>query len=243
MNLLIDIGNSSIKYQEGAHDKVKSCPHEDFLNNLDQIISKEIVCVFICSVGPKYIEEQLVEFLRNRSISYKIIKVKSSYLGLTIDSDYQKSIGADRWVLMLACWQRLKRSYIVIDFGTTITLDFVDGNGKHNGGMIFPGEFLLRDAIFRNTQINKIENLEYKFYSGLNLSKSTRDALRYLPSQMILPSINHATNAIRESHPEVEIYLSGKVDVSALAAFGDQYNYVPNLIFDGLSLIADCGLN
>jgi len=52
MNLLIDIGNSSIKYQEGAHDKVKSCPHEDFLNNLDQIISKEIVCVFICSVGP-----------------------------------------------------------------------------------------------------------------------------------------------------------------------------------------------
>ncbi len=243
MNLLIDIGNSSIKYQKGTGDKVKSCLYKDFLNNLDQIISRDIVCVFICSVGPRYIQDQIIEFLSNQGISYKIIKAQSSYLGLTIDSDYQKSIGTDRWVLMLACWQRRKSSFIVIDFGTTITLDFVDGDGKHAGGMIFPGEFLLRDAIFRNTQINKIENLEYKFYSGLNLSKSTKDALNYLPSQMILPSINYATNAIRESHPEVEIYLSGKVDPSLLVAFGKQYNYVPNLIFDGLSLIADSGLN
>ena len=83
MNLLIDIGNSSIKYQKGAHDKVKSCPHEDFLNNLDQIISQYNIKELVISESQFDTYHHIIS-----KYDLMISKVSNWYLDVKISNDY-----------------------------------------------------------------------------------------------------------------------------------------------------------
>lgn len=48
-------------------------------------------------------------------------------------------VGIDRLLCCLAAFKMAEQACIVIDAGTAITVDFVDGQGVHHGGAIAPG--------------------------------------------------------------------------------------------------------
>lgn len=48
-------------------------------------------------------------------------------------------VGIDRLLCCLAAFKMAEQACIVIDAGTAITVDFVDGEGIHHGGAIAPG--------------------------------------------------------------------------------------------------------
>lgn len=48
-------------------------------------------------------------------------------------------VGIDRLLCCLAAFKMAEQACIVIDAGTAITVDFVDGEGTHHGGAIAPG--------------------------------------------------------------------------------------------------------
>lgn len=48
-------------------------------------------------------------------------------------------VGIDRLLCCLAAFRMAEQACIVIDAGTAITVDFVDGEGGHHGGAIAPG--------------------------------------------------------------------------------------------------------
>jgi type III pantothenate kinase len=50
-----------------------------------------------------------------------------------------KRVGIDRLLCCLAAFKMAEQACIVIDAGTAITVDFVDGQGVHHGGAIAPG--------------------------------------------------------------------------------------------------------
>lgn len=50
-----------------------------------------------------------------------------------------KRVGIDRLLCCLAAFKMAEQACIVIDAGTAITVDFVDGEGTHHGGAIAPG--------------------------------------------------------------------------------------------------------
>lgn len=50
-----------------------------------------------------------------------------------------KRVGIDRLLCCLAAFRMAEQACIVIDAGTAITVDFVDGQGVHHGGAIAPG--------------------------------------------------------------------------------------------------------
>lgn len=51
----------------------------------------------------------------------------------------EKSVGHDRLLCALAAFNRAQQACIVVDAGTAITVDFVDGEGVFHGGAIAPG--------------------------------------------------------------------------------------------------------
>ena len=61
-------------------------------------------------------------------------------------------LGVDRWLAVVAAWQRIRGPVIVISAGTAATVDFIDAEGRHEGGHIVPGMRLLRDALDRETE-------------------------------------------------------------------------------------------
>ncbi len=72
-------------------------------------------------------------------------------LGMEIALESPAEVGADRIVNAVAAWQRFHEPLIVIDFGTAITFDCVDGRPAYVGGTIHPGIGISLDALATRT--------------------------------------------------------------------------------------------
>ena len=67
--------------------------------------------------------------------------------------DPESIVGQDRLLNAAAAYDGLKQACVVIDAGTAITVDFVDGEGTFHGGAILPGARLQLRALFEHTDL------------------------------------------------------------------------------------------
>ncbi len=65
--------------------------------------------------------------------------------------DPETITGVDRLLNAAAAWDICKQACIVIDAGTCITVDFVDGEGTFHGGAIAPGARMQLEAMHNDT--------------------------------------------------------------------------------------------
>ena len=61
--------------------------------------------------------------------------------------DPEAIVGEDRLLNAAAAFDKLQQACVVIDAGTAITIDYVDGAGTFHGGAIVPGAQLMLDAL------------------------------------------------------------------------------------------------
>lgn len=61
------------------------------------------------------------------------------------------TVGHDRLLCALGAYSRAKQACVVIDAGTAVTVDFVDGEGTFQGGAIAPGLGLMLRALNQGT--------------------------------------------------------------------------------------------
>lgn len=73
--------------------------------------------------------------------------------------DDASTVGQDRLLCAYAAFKRAKQACIVIDAGTAITVDFVDGEGVFHGGAIAPGLTMMLKALHEHTAA--LPKLEY----------------------------------------------------------------------------------
>jgi type III pantothenate kinase len=59
--------------------------------------------------------------------------------------------GQDRLLAAAAAWDTFKQAVIVVDAGTAVTVDFIDGEGVFHGGAIAPGAQMQLDALNAGT--------------------------------------------------------------------------------------------
>ena len=57
----------------------------------------------------------------------------------TLDESGERTVGQDRLLNALAAFDVVRQACVVVDAGTAITVDFVDGEGVFHGGAIMPG--------------------------------------------------------------------------------------------------------
>ena len=67
--------------------------------------------------------------------------------------DPEAIVGEDRLLNAAAAYDVLKQACVVVDAGTAITVDFVDGAGTFHGGAIAPGGQLMLDALQERTSL------------------------------------------------------------------------------------------
>jgi type III pantothenate kinase len=61
--------------------------------------------------------------------------------------DDPEQLGADRWAALIAARSMAIQGACIMDVGTAISIDGLDGQGVHLGGVIFPGTELLRNVV------------------------------------------------------------------------------------------------
>ena len=70
-------------------------------------------------------------------------------VGTCVDDDTK--VGDDRLLAAAAAYDGLKQAVVVVDAGTAITVDFVDGEGTFHGGAIAPGASLQLKSMHEHT--------------------------------------------------------------------------------------------
>jgi type III pantothenate kinase len=161
MNLLIDLGNSRLKWAASTY------PDEIITGHpvLNSDITPELLCklwqdtakpdlVAIACVSNRRLYELTVTTVDKLWPGTAVYSAKSqaSAYGLTNAYSQPEKLGVDRWLSMVAAYQHHETAFCLVGCGTAITIDIVDHNGKHQGGLITPGLRLMQHALAEGTE-------------------------------------------------------------------------------------------
>jgi type III pantothenate kinase len=69
----------------------------------------------------------------------------------TLDEQAARTLGQDRLLDALGAFARSEQACVVIDAGTAVTVDFVDGEGVFHGGVIAPGVQMMLRSLHEQT--------------------------------------------------------------------------------------------
>lgn len=159
MNLLIDIGNSRVKW--AWWDGTRLSGHGAYSSGgalgevLDAVgtgtaaaLPDRIVAV---SVAGAAVEAELAAACLARFRSTPMmVKPQATGFGITNGYPLVERLGADRWVAMIGARRRTTDAVCVVDCGTAITVDFLDAGGQHRGGVIAPGVAAMRRVLYES---------------------------------------------------------------------------------------------
>jgi type III pantothenate kinase len=91
--------------------------------------------------------EQVLGDLRVRL--YRIGRDLAIDLRHTVDDI--KGVGQDRLLCAIGAFQQARQACVVVDAGTAVTVDFIDGEGVFHGGAIAPGASMMLSALHERT--------------------------------------------------------------------------------------------
>ena len=157
MILELDLGNSRIKWRLVLHDG--SIKGQGTASDLAEFKTEfhpksTITHCRICSVRRGEVLNECVVWLGDAfGLSPQIAKVSSSCGPVSNRYQDPSRLGVDRWLAMLAAYERIQSGCIIIDGGTALTLDILDSEGLHLGGFILPGLSLMARSLEENTAI------------------------------------------------------------------------------------------
>lgn len=81
----------------------------------------------------------------------QFLETRARVAGLTNGYRDPNRLGVDRWLVMLGARSQVEGPVLVVDAGTAMTVDAVDGDGRHLGGYIVPGYTLQCRALAGGT--------------------------------------------------------------------------------------------
>lgn len=156
MKLLLDLGNTRLKWQlyEDENSQVSGvCEHDDVLRQASLWQGLSIEGVWLAAVGVSTLAEQLLQQLRAYGFAVHELRSQTQQAGVTNAYVEPAKLGVDRWLALLAARRHIKTAALLVDAGTAMTLDVLDGEGVHRGGLIVPGLRMMRDSLHRHTQL------------------------------------------------------------------------------------------
>lgn len=144
MNLLIDSGNSLIKWaleKDGMFitegECLTSCASS--LHGLWENYAKPARVIVANVAGEKAAGEIRKAVSALWQLDAEFIASTRNCCGLTNSYHSPRQLGIDRWMAMVAAFQMVDGPVIVVDCGTAVTIDLVKQGGLYAGGVIMPG--------------------------------------------------------------------------------------------------------
>ena len=159
MMLLIDIGNRRLKWATATADDLDgrcgALGYDDtalpeLAAQLDRLDAPE--SVWVSCVAQPEIRQAVVDYAHTAwSLQPVFIAAQKQQAGIVNRYPDPASLGSDRWAALVAAADLFPRQIvIVVDAGTAITVDRLDG-GVFCGGVIFPGVYAMRAALGNQT--------------------------------------------------------------------------------------------
>jgi type III pantothenate kinase len=186
--LAIQVGNTRIKIAVFRHDDPEevvflskddvSGAVEKAASMYESIGAEADASVVVASVHPKT-STALIGALRDQ-LACEVYEVPTDMpvpIGVCLAPGAKP--GVDRLLNAAAAWDKLRQACVVVDAGTCITVDFVDGEGVFHGGAIAPGLRMQLKALHEHTAALPLIEVDGMFDvpSGTAWGADTREAM------------------------------------------------------------------
>lgn len=159
MNLLVDVGNTRIKWASQLDRRLVSTDavvHRD-QEDLSALIGRNWqnlespTRIIVSNVAGRRIEQALISWTRDAwGVAPEFVRGKPGIGGFK--SEYRaEALGIDRWVALLALRDQFNLSAIVISCGTAVTADLLTDHSVHLGGIIMPGLNMMKNVLYQRT--------------------------------------------------------------------------------------------
>lgn len=171
-------------------------------------------------------------------VDIEFAKSCSAVAGLRNAYAVPDALGVDRWLALLAAYQENRSPALVVQFGSALTVDLVDGDGKHRGGYIAPGPRLMQESLLRDTA--RVRFLELSSLRRLDFGIDTRECVE---GGVAAAQVGVVLVALQKAKAllgcDVALYISGgwaedmALSLGSLGVVGCVV--APELVLDGLS--------
>lgn len=160
MRLLLDIGNSRLKWATETADGGYATVALDyrrprFLDDLRRswLTIDPPQTVAIASVSNRRLFESLISLSRSLWPQCRLLLPKASAAAFGVRNAYRQAekLGVDRWLAIIAAHHHYGGDLCIVDCGTAVTVDVLQADGRHLGGLICPGLNAMKQALVANT--------------------------------------------------------------------------------------------
>jgi len=244
MKLLVDIGNSRIKWASiddnglngGQSFQRGKTGIKAALNKAWKQLN-DVEAVYVANVGGDKLATQLTEWTEKQwQITPAYIHTEKKRFGVTNAYDEPSKLGIDRWLSLIAARQHARQAQCVIDCGTAMTIDIVTKTGQHQGGMILPGLSLMRSALATNTHALTEETDEQEFKT---LATNTYSAIQAGTLYSVTATLERIISDLQESFDnKIRFIITGGDAESLLPLLPNNINHYPDIVLKGLAFYA-----
>ena len=217
--IFIDIGNSAIKWRT-SDSKVCSEKVSDFVpNTLPQADSAWVSAVANLNI---------IEDIKTLFKEFHLVQSQKNCNNLVVAYDDPSSLGSDRFCAMLGSINHFpQRPILLMDIGSAMTFDIIDGTGLHQGGLIMPGLASLRKS-FPNFETSDLSIL------GEGLASDTVNAWKNGTQAMLISSINNQIDRFQDKYTYGVVAICGGTVDEIKSQLPKSIQIFDNLVLDGL---------
>jgi type III pantothenate kinase len=242
MILLVDVGNSRIKWMlwhQGQILERGNLIHKYIarasLGENCWVALKRPSQVIIANVAGAEMANALATWI-SRHWHLKAWFAVSQAEGFGIKNAYAnpQRMGVDRWVALIGARALTQQNCCIVDCGTATTVDALSVTGEHLGGVIFPGSWLMREVLYRDTRQIPTEPGQVTLFG-----KDTQDCVWGGTGHAVAGAIDRITRRMGEAmQGDVCHLLTGGDAEQLLPSLEGSYRLEPDLVFQGLLVIA-----
>lgn len=236
MNLLIDIGNSRIKWGLASngvlHWTAGAAHHADWL---DYLPLEQADSIWLASVAAPEAADAVAERAAHAGLHCSHLTAEAHFGRLENGYSSPARLGVDRWMACIGAVARYAGSVMIVDAGTALTLDWIDADCRHQGGLITPGIATMRQRLSGATQLALPDGETPDTDLGTSPPTAIERGTRY----SAIALIDEMARRYPAEHRLLTGGESGMIASELGVAWDVTWDQAPDLVLEGLAQYSD----
>lgn len=237
MILLVDAGNTRIKWRLVADDAVQAVLEEgalghDGIDTIGRLRERHRgpLRVVGSNVAGTAVAKRITAALGVDAVEW--LRPAPQACGVRNLYDYPEQLGADRWAALIGARHTHAQASLVVTAGTATTVDLLSADGDFLGGLILPGVDLMQQSLARGTAQLPLADGRY-----VPQPRRTVDAIRSGCLHAQAGAIERMFRQIA-AEPGALCLLGGGAADSFAALLDIPLRRIDNLVLCGLAVVA-----
>ncbi len=246
MRLLVDIGNSRVKWatlERGRLSEQRAAAHaawtvDDWRRNLFGVPGIDRVFAASVAGGPSAAAlDAAARGATGRAASFAATSAEAG--GVRNAYPDPRLLGVDRWLAVVAAFRLVQGPCCVADIGTAATVDGVAGDGRHLGGFIVPGPELMMRSLWKGTADLAAHSASSGVAAGALFADNTRDAIERGCRLAVAALVDRAVAEMsRQLGTRPALLLTGGGSDAIADLLATPAEPCPDLVLRGLAVLA-----